>query len=1101
LSEIHLKFLGPIQFTHSTSGEIAFANRKALALLAFLAVESDRPHSRETLMGLLWPELPTAAAQNNLRVTWAYLRKHLRDTGNRAQPFLIGTRLELQFNPQSDHTLDVTRFLELLAACRTHQHPNRLNCPECSERLARALELVGGKFLEEFSLGDCPAFEEWLFVQRERLHLQVMDLLEELAQAAETAGSYEQATAYTRRQLELDSLHDSAQHRLLRLLAYQGQHNQALSQYQAIRALLNEELGIEPDTEMVQLAAKIESRSLPLPENAQSVDQVPSRKLNNLPENLTPFFGREKELEQLIERLAAPSYRLITLVGPGGIGKTRMAIETARSTLHLFKHGAFFVPLEEVAAAEDIPVAIAQALNVTLSGGGTPEEKILQILQDKHLLLVIDNLEHIVNEGVALLQKILLTAPKVVLLVTTRERLSIQVEDLFLMRGLPYPGEKTETDIAHYAAVRLFVDRAHRLNKTFKLSDETRPHVAEICRLVEGLPLGLELAATWIRELPAAHIAASLSENIDLLDTDLRDIPPRQRNLAAVFEHSWQLLTPDEQAVLPQLAVFRGGFTPAAAAEIANASPLILAQLHYKSLVHSSGNGRYAMHDLLRQLAMRKLKERPNATAQYKTRHSRYFLDMLASQAKLLTGVQAAQVGKTLRLDIDNIQHGWHWAVDSADWKHLQKSTAGLVAFYSHTGLVFQGVQLLQTAVDSPQLEATYENDLMPFMLTKQLSLLVLINTLDEIHPLITRILSLAQQNPRLSRLEAETYLRWSYLALEHSSDPDQARTYLDRAFSLISGIDDSELEAGLYNESGRNYISCNHFDRGVEAFQKSLTLFESLGHLLGQAITYDRLSGNYAEKFRLGQALDYGLKALSLYSQLDYRTRLGVAHHNLAATYILLGAYDQALEHAHLSLELAQQQANKIDEARALSRLARIRDMLGRTEEAEDNYRAAVASLRMLKLNFDLSYTLLEWGDFQLRAGQMAEAKICFDEALRINQDREHFLITKQIKLAIFYLAQGKQPQALKLVNEMWLSLKSLGERTLPFPIETLFECYTIFQACGDSRAEKALNMAADLLKRTSDEIDDLDLRKVFLNDVPVNLLLQTTLRINKSG
>jgi predicted ATPase len=274
----------------------------------------------------------------------------------------------------------------------------------------------------------------------------------------------------------------------------------------------------------------------------------------------------------------------------------------------------------------------------------------------------------------------------VVLLITSRERLNVQAEDLFRLDGLPYPDD-ANGEAGHYAAVRLFADRAHRLQKTFRLSDETLPHVARICRLVEGLPLGLELAATWVRDFSVAQIADSLAENIDLLATDLRDISPRHRNLAAVFEYSWQLLTIDERAALSQLAVFRGSFTPTAAGQVANASPLTLTRLRYKSLIRSLGNGRYTMHELLRQLALRKLDENPTAATHCRTRHCHYFLGLLATQAELLNGAQAAQVGAALALDLDNIRHAWRCAAEEGDGARLRQSAAGLAAFFAHMGL------------------------------------------------------------------------------------------------------------------------------------------------------------------------------------------------------------------------------------------------------------------------------------------------------------------------------------------------------------------------------------------------------------------------------
>ncbi len=1097
MARLQLSFLGTYRASQTGAGEITFTNRKVMGLLAFLALEAGQAHSRESLLGLLWPEMSEADARNNLRVTLARLRKQLE--GVTAVSPLTTSRTDVRFQLDDAVTLDAADFQTLLAQTENHTHADRTTCAGCCQRLAAAAALYHGPLLHGLYLDDCPAFDEWLFVQRERFHLQVLEALEELAHGLAADGRFAEATTHTRRQLELDPLHDSAQRRLLRLLAYQGQTAAALSQFESIKKTLHAELGIEPDVELLQLVQQIKDGTLPLPDTgaaktvtSQETTAVPR---HNLPEILTPFIGRETELTQLAERLASRSYRIITLAGPGGIGKTRLALEAARANLHRFADGAFFVPLDGVAEASAIPAAIAAALNVTFSSDATPAEELLRILQAKQLLLLVDNLEHIIEEGTALLLQIVQSAPQVVLLITSRERLNVQAEDLFRLSGLPYPEDDTET-AAQHAAVRLFADRARRLQKTFRLSAETLPHVAHICRLVEGLPLGLELAATWVRDFSVAQIADSLAENIDLLATDLRDISPRHRNLAAVFEYSWQLLTTDEQAALSQLAVFRGSFTPAAAGQVANASPLTLTRLRYKSLIRSLGNGRYTMHELLRQLALRKLNENPAAATHCRTRHCHYFLGLLASQAELLNGAQAAQAGEALGLDLDNIRHAWRCAAEDGDGARLRQSAAGLAAFFAHMGLALEGAQLLQVAIDSPEMDTTAGAELLPLLLTRQISLLDVIGTLDELRPLIERVLSLTRHNPALAHLEAEAYLNWSYLALEFGSDPKQARSYLDQAFASAAGLDDPELQGQLHAESGRNYLSDGQFDEAAAAFQRSLALYQSLGNISGQATAYHFLAATYAEAYNLGPALTSGLEALRLRSQLNNRSRLGNTHLYLADTYRLLGAYQQAKEHIQVSLEIARQLDNKVQEAFVLSHYARVLQELGQMAEAEKAYRPAIAALKRLKFNAELKLALLDWGDFLLQMGRVAEAEINFNEALIINRDVDYLRLTTQAKLAQVYLAQGKSAAALALADEVWQAVEPTGGSGLPFPIHTMVECYKVFQACGDERAGDALHMAAAVMERTAVSIDDPEMRASFLNHVPVNRQLQVALR-----
>lgn len=676
-----------------------------------------------------------------------------------------------------------------------------------------------------------------------------------------------------------------------------------------------------------------------------------------------------------------------------------------------------------------------------------------------------------------------------------RERLNVQAEDLFRLRGLPYP-EDANGEAGHYAAVRLFADRAHRLQKTFRLSDETLPHVAHICRLVEGLPLGLELAATWVRDFSVAQIAAALEENLDLLATDLRDISPRHRNLAAVFEYSWQLLTADEQAALSQLAVFRGSFTPAAAGQVAHAAPLTLTRLRYKSLIRSLGNGRYTMHELLRQLALRKLDENPTAVAHCRTRHCRYFLDLLATQAEELNGLQAAQVGAALALDLDNIRHAWRCAAEDGGGARLRQSAAGLAAFFAHMGLGYEGAQLLQTAVATLPPQTASHHDWLPYLLTKQLSLLETFNPLAKIKPLIERILTLTQSDPALAPLQAETYLIWSMSLLEEQASPQQARLYLEKAFASTANNDDPALAAWLTCELGRNYLYDGQFEKAILVLQEALATFESLGHLPGQASVYSRLAPAYAEAYNLGPALVCDQEALRIYTQINYRTKLSRAHNNLAETLALLGAFAAAKEHALQSLALSRQQNDKVNEANTLTIYAICLERLGQTAEAEKQYRAAITAQKALHLSFALRFALLDWGDFLMRNGRSLEAAVTFAEALAINQDLEHLRLTTQAKLATAYLAQGKPDAALALADEVWPAVEPTSGRGLPFPIHTMVECHTVFQACGDERAGDALHMAATVMERTAVAIDDPEMRVSFLNNVPVNRQLQAALQ-----
>jgi len=271
-----------MQITHRQLGAITLTNRKAIGLLVYLLTESDRAHSRAFLLGLLWPDLPTAAAQNNLRVTWAQLQKALGARASDEQPHLVGDRLTLRFNPLSEHELDVARFRALLEASRGHAHPDQDACADCAARLTEALDLVRGDFLDQFALGDCAQFDEWLLVQREHVHVQVTAALEKLAAFHERAGHLPQAERAIRQLLEYDPLSEAAYRQLMRILARADQRSAALDAYETCRRVLAAELGLAPAVETVTLAEQIRAFA---PAEAYTAQAA-------LPPVLTRFFGR-----------------------------------------------------------------------------------------------------------------------------------------------------------------------------------------------------------------------------------------------------------------------------------------------------------------------------------------------------------------------------------------------------------------------------------------------------------------------------------------------------------------------------------------------------------------------------------------------------------------------------------------------------------------------------------------------------------------------------------------------------------------------------------------------------------------------------------------
>jgi DNA-binding SARP family transcriptional activator len=438
MARLSICLLGPLQVTLDGAPVTAFESDKVRALLAFLVVEANSPHRREKLAGLLWPEMSERAARANLRHILANLRQAIGDR-QADPPFLHITRQTVQFNSASDAWIDAIAFSERLEAAASARKAQGSADPRAIQRLEETLQLCRGGFLEGFSLPDSPDFEEWLLYHQERyLHL-TLQALERLLKHYQERGEYERALPHARRVVELDPWREEARRRLMHLLALSGQRAGAISQYELCRRAVAQELGLEPEAETTALYERIKAGMIAPPPRREGLPLPP----HNLPASLTAFVGREAELLEIKERLQDPVCRLLTVVGPGGIGKTRLALQAVRELLGssasqtLFPQGVFFVPLASVGGVDALSPTIAGALGLSLYREtnpipGPPAEvdakaQLLSYLREKALLLVLDNFEHLL-EGVHLVIELLRAAPALKVLVTSRESLDVRGE-------------------------------------------------------------------------------------------------------------------------------------------------------------------------------------------------------------------------------------------------------------------------------------------------------------------------------------------------------------------------------------------------------------------------------------------------------------------------------------------------------------------------------------------------------------------------------------------------------------------------------------------------------------------------------------------------
>ena len=358
------------------------------------------------------------------------------------------------------------------------------------------------------------------------------------------------------------------------------------------------------------------------------------------------------------------------------MGKTRLSLEAATRHAETFPHGIFFVPLAPLNSASDIVTTMISVLGIHIGDDATPREELIKFLSKRHLLLIMDNFEHVLK-GVEIVAEILRTAPDVKIMATSREVLNLQEEWVWQVKGLRCPDDIQDTETKHYDALQLFLDRVQRVKRDFDADTELACAI-HICQIVDGMPLALELAASWLNSLTCKDVSQQIERGIDFLTTRVRDVPERHRSVRAVFEHSWHLLSPEEQTVFPRLSVFRGGFTLAATESVSDATLISISGLVEKSMVRQLSSGRYDLHELLRQFGEEKLSE-AEQTATIQQAHASYYMTFLKDLKPRIFSCDAG-AAEAIVMELENIRRAWWWVVAQHQYAHLEEAADCLFA-------------------------------------------------------------------------------------------------------------------------------------------------------------------------------------------------------------------------------------------------------------------------------------------------------------------------------------------------------------------------------------------------------------------------------------
>jgi DNA-binding SARP family transcriptional activator/predicted ATPase/Flp pilus assembly protein TadD len=1032
-----LHLLGRFQLTVNGENTDGFEADSARALCAYLFMHTGETLRRERLAALFWPDQSQAGALRNLRTALSRMRRGI----GRLSDALETDNQTVTFQPSPDVWVDALALASLNAEVEAHAHRCIEGCPLCVEKLQHIAELYRGEFLAGFTQ-ESDLFLEWAAIQREIYHRAAIQALDALTAHHLLCHEWTDAQHYARRALQLEPWREESHRHLMLALAGQGQRSAALRQFHLCQQILQREFDAPPQPETATLYEQIlGNRNVAVDANKRrtSMQLTPTGAhwLDDL-----PLVGREQELTELIDYLVSPMTRLITVVGEGGVGKTRLALRAARRTSLCFTDGAFHVGLnpeeqpdarrfQSMNTAVCVAQHIALACAIPLNDKETYEQSVLAFLRKRSVLLVLDGFEQ--HEGATpFLLTLLENAPACALLVTAHRPLYVRQEYVLRLEGLDVtPGVDEQAAMAD--GLVLFDALARRRGVVGVLDDAHRTAVTQICKAVGGLPLGIELAVACLPRIDRLQAASWSTEELAQLlqradepdEQTMVDLPPRHRGLRALFQTAWHLLEPKLQQTLAGVAIFHAAFTAEMAAAVLGVrkkeeAAQLLWQLAERSLVQPDDQGRFRLHDRIHRFAAEQLAASP-ARASIRERYTVIFLQKLAETEHALDGRDSYAIQQLLALEMEDLLAAWRNAVEDNQWSLLAGAAFAFARFHLLRGLYNEGERLLSDAVHrlrKVHCEAT----------VSQRTLFARDD--DEMQTSLS-----AEPAERNSKVLAMASLQWNGSA---SKILAQALARLFIAWSrLLARLDRREvveavlLEAlDLTNDPGVRADALielgwclYHLGRTTDAQQPlndALQLSAHLEDARRRAYALNGLAALYQRRGEGAQARRLLEEALTLTREEDDLTMTATILGNLGIYYGELSEHEQALTLLKEALTIHQAQHNLRMVANTLYSLGIHYDALGQYTEAQTRYRQA---LKIAESIGDRFAVLEIWINIGISCDQMGDYVGALEATLHA-QAIEHEVSDPQAcctllaNLSLHYHHLGDQSQALLYAN-----------------------------------------------------------------------------------
>lgn len=713
-----------------------------------------------------------------------------------------------------------------------------------------------------------------------------------------------------------------------------------------LAGLLSQALEISPEDQatFVQIArGELGVERLPSTVHDAKFDGKSGATPGNLPRPLTPFIGREPELTALRQMLQDPQCSLITIVGPGGIGKTRLAIEAAFQSKELFPDGVWFAPLVSLISPDLIVPAIANAIEFKFQSPINPQAQLIRYLRSKKALLVLDNVEHLL-EGVGVFTEILNDCQQVKMLVTSRERLNLLSEWVFEIQGLPLPPSDQVEQFEAYSSVALFLQSARRVRAGFEMREAEQGWVLKICRTMEGMPLGIELSAAWVGLLSCEEIAKEIEQNLDFLSSSVRDLPERHRSLRATVDHSWKLLNTEEKGILSRLSVFHGKFRREAAEEICRASLAVLASLRDKMLLYRTDEDFYHLHEFIRAYARERLEASGEATAIQRL-HAKYFVELSEAARAQIRGPEQRRWLERLEQDHDNIRAALAWSTHPSH--HAVelglRLCAALAYFWDMHGYASEGRRWLLAALELPAPPSDESTN---------------------------------------TNLEGEAYIALRIKVLVASGglatlqgDYEAARSFTREALLLCQQTGNKTYMATCLNNLGNTEVHLGNYTRALAFHEQALDLRRELEDKPGIATSLVNMGFAAMSQGDYPSARAFLIECVSLRREMGDKFGIALALGNLGEVAIAEQDYGSAQSLLDESLSLRRELGDERGIAFCLIRFANLERARCNYTEARSLYREGLLLYRKVGDRRAMASTLQERAELYANMDQMVPA------------------------------------------------------------------------------------------------------------------------------